>query len=285
VLSASVDYSRLLIVSTPLSDVHRLSFPYHGIPGKGSAFRLVFLMAQLLGAKACAVVDSDLRSITPEWIDLLIHPVLHAGYDFVAPYYHRHEYDGAITNSIVCVPPLMVAVVILAVAYLLAKVVRWAILRVVKGISLGRFPRESGLPSILDWSGPMRGVSMVAGTAFWVILGVGLLAAVDVFDTKPTSQAVESTEFLFPKLLTAGVILVVGFWLARYLSGGILVWTFDENILSARRLAALVIFVGALALAPGLGVGFGVQETVRKFVLQQRERQSGESEKSLWNHL
>lgn len=101
VLSASVDYSRLLMVSTPLSGVHRLSFPYHGIPGKGSAFRLVFRMAQLLGAKACAVVDSDLRSITPEWIDLLIRPVLHAGYDFVAPYYHRHKYDGTITNSIV----------------------------------------------------------------------------------------------------------------------------------------------------------------------------------------
>jgi hypothetical protein len=101
VLSASVDYSRLLMVSTPLSGVHRLSFPYHGIPGKGSAFRLVFHMARRLGAKACAVVDSDLRSITPEWIDLLVRPVMHAGYDFVAPYYHRHKYDGTITNSIV----------------------------------------------------------------------------------------------------------------------------------------------------------------------------------------
>jgi glycosyltransferase involved in cell wall biosynthesis len=101
VLSASVDYSRLLMVSTPLSGVHRLSFPYHGIPGKGSAFRLVFHMARRLGAKACAVVDSDLRSITPEWIDLLVRPVIHAGYDFVAPYYHRHKYDGTITNSIV----------------------------------------------------------------------------------------------------------------------------------------------------------------------------------------
>jgi hypothetical protein len=46
-------------------------------------------------------VDSDLRSITPEWIDLLVRPVLSGGYDFVAPYYHRHKYDGTITNSIV----------------------------------------------------------------------------------------------------------------------------------------------------------------------------------------
>ena len=101
VLSANVDDVHLLILPTPLAAVHRLSVPYHGIPGKGSAFRLVFEMAQSLGAKACAVVDSDLRSITPEWVDLLLRPVLHAGFDFVAPYYHRHKYDGTITNSIV----------------------------------------------------------------------------------------------------------------------------------------------------------------------------------------
>jgi hypothetical protein len=58
-------------------------------------------MAKRLEAKACAVVDSDLRSITPEWIDLLIRPILFAGYDFVTPYYQRHKYDGTITNSIV----------------------------------------------------------------------------------------------------------------------------------------------------------------------------------------
>lgn len=101
VLKAGLDKSKLLLVTTPLFPVHRLSLPYHGISGKGSAFRLIFEIAKSLGVKACAVVDSDLRSITPEWIDLLLRPVLHAGFDFVAPYYHRHKYDGTITNSIV----------------------------------------------------------------------------------------------------------------------------------------------------------------------------------------
>src|SRR5665647_1745489 len=72
VLSARVEDSHLILFSTPLLAAHRLSFPYHGVPGKGSAFRLVFQMAKQLDAKACAVVDSDLRSITPEWFALLI---------------------------------------------------------------------------------------------------------------------------------------------------------------------------------------------------------------------
>src|ERR1700683_1603800 len=99
VLSATVDEGHLMLLSTPLAPVQRLSIPYHGIPGKGSAFGLIFQMAAQLQAKACAVVDSDLRSITPEWIDLLLRPILSADFDFVAPYYHRHKYDGTITNS------------------------------------------------------------------------------------------------------------------------------------------------------------------------------------------
>lgn len=47
------------------------------------------------------MVDSDLRSITPEWIELLIKPVIEGGYDYVAPLYYRHKYDGTITNSII----------------------------------------------------------------------------------------------------------------------------------------------------------------------------------------
>jgi hypothetical protein len=81
--------------------VHRLSVPYRGIPGKGSAFRTIFRAAEVLGVRACAVVDADLRSITPEWIQLLVEPVLEHGVDYVAPYYLRHKFDGTITNSIV----------------------------------------------------------------------------------------------------------------------------------------------------------------------------------------
>lgn len=79
----------------------KITTPYHGIPGKGSAFRTILEFARSLNVKACAVVDADLRSITPEWIDLLLRPVMEMGYDYVAPYYLRHKYDGTITNSIV----------------------------------------------------------------------------------------------------------------------------------------------------------------------------------------
>jgi len=94
------DYHTIL-APHPVRGVHRIVTPYHGVPGKGSALRTVFAVAHAVAARACAVVDSDLRSITPEWLDLLLSPVFHQGFDFVAPLYHRHKYDGTITNSIV----------------------------------------------------------------------------------------------------------------------------------------------------------------------------------------
>jgi hypothetical protein len=100
VASATIDLGAMLVSETQ-SPLKKIVTPYLGIPGKGSAFRTVFEVARRLGAKACAVVDSDLRSITPEWMDLLLRPVLSGEYDYVAPYYLRHKYDGTITNSIV----------------------------------------------------------------------------------------------------------------------------------------------------------------------------------------
>jgi glycosyltransferase involved in cell wall biosynthesis len=90
-----------LLLAHRVNPLHKIVTPYHGIPGKGSAFRLIFEIAEALKVKACAVVDADLRSITPDWMDLLLRPVYKEDYDYVAPYYRRHKYDGTITNGIV----------------------------------------------------------------------------------------------------------------------------------------------------------------------------------------
>ena len=74
---------------------------YRGTGGKGTALRSIFETAERLHVHACAVVDSDLRSITSDWILHLIDPVLSKEYQFVAPVYLRHKYDGTITNNIV----------------------------------------------------------------------------------------------------------------------------------------------------------------------------------------
>ncbi|HYH28114.1 MAG TPA: glycosyl transferase family 2 [Actinomycetota bacterium] len=93
------EQAEFLLVPPDAPEPEKLAFLYRGTSGKGSAFRSIFEIAVALGVKACAVVDSDLRSITPYWLDRLLTPVVEHGYGFVAPVYSRHKFDGTITNS------------------------------------------------------------------------------------------------------------------------------------------------------------------------------------------
>lgn len=99
--AATLDDPRAMLVRHPVSPATKLVTPYNGLPGKGSAFRTIFHIAAKLGARACAVVDADLRSVTPDWFAHLLTPVLENGVDYVAPLYLRHKFDGTITNSVV----------------------------------------------------------------------------------------------------------------------------------------------------------------------------------------
>ena len=97
------DYVERILLVRPKNRLTRVSLTYPevaGTGGKGAALRTIFEMAAALEVQALVVVDSDLRSILPEWIELLAGPILKGGFDFVAPLYQRHKHDGTITNTI-----------------------------------------------------------------------------------------------------------------------------------------------------------------------------------------
>jgi glycosyltransferase involved in cell wall biosynthesis len=81
--------------------VQEMVTTFRGTPGKGKSFRRIFEIAHELEAKAVVVVDSDLRSITPGWIQMLAGPIISKNFDYVTPLYSRHKYDGTITNSLI----------------------------------------------------------------------------------------------------------------------------------------------------------------------------------------
>lgn len=70
-----------------------------GVKGKGNNIKNLFEAAVELQAKAVVIVDADLKSITPQWIQYLGEP-LFADFNYVTPIYVRHKYDGSITNHI-----------------------------------------------------------------------------------------------------------------------------------------------------------------------------------------
>ena len=97
------DYVEKILLVRPTNKLRASALTYpeiDGVGGKGAALRTIFEIAAALDVQALVVVDSDLRSIVPEWIELLAGPILKGGYDFVTPLYARYKYDGTITNTV-----------------------------------------------------------------------------------------------------------------------------------------------------------------------------------------
>ncbi len=97
----STDDTVAIAENTPLPDaMSRLVIGYQGITGKGSAIRSILEAAELVSAKACAVVAADVRSITTDWIERLIGPILGSQAVFVTPRYIRDRHEVTINDMI-----------------------------------------------------------------------------------------------------------------------------------------------------------------------------------------
>ena len=101
VRNSSIQDFRTMLSSTPLRTIHRITTTYGGVDGRSNAWRIILAAADLLRAKACAVVSPDLESIAPEWIEGLVRPVYREKFDLVTPIYHRHKYDGLMVKNII----------------------------------------------------------------------------------------------------------------------------------------------------------------------------------------
>jgi hypothetical protein len=101
VRDASIIERETLLASHSLRTHHRISGPYHGVPGKAAALRTVFAAADLLQARAVVVLDPEIASVTPESVAALARTPLAGDSDFVSPAYARHPLDGPLVTQVV----------------------------------------------------------------------------------------------------------------------------------------------------------------------------------------
>lgn len=210
-------------------------------------------------------------------------------------------------------PPLLAAMALLCITYLIAWSARWVLYRAFKGEAVDRFLRLSGIAFLLDRSGRLRATRIVAEFTFWSILIAGLMLSVSVFDTSLSARIVNAVVFMLPKLFTAGFILLCGAWLSLYCSRGVLVWAVNEDLPSPRYialsvrvfvffvavvvaadqmdfarsvfLAAFIIILGGAVLTAGLAIGIGAGRSMGGFIERKRQQGTEAGERSLWTHL
>jgi hypothetical protein len=101
ITGASIDDVRHAYKLHALRTLHAISAQYGHTPASGPALRTILASAELLRAKACAVISAESTSIDPEWIARLVRPVYQDNYDLVSPIYRRHRFEGLLLKQLV----------------------------------------------------------------------------------------------------------------------------------------------------------------------------------------
>ncbi len=85
---------------TSLRTIHRVAVNFSSLPTAGVALRTTLAISDLLRAKASAVFSSSTSNLTAESIANLLRPVYRDKFDFVAPLYTRHKYQGLLMRNL-----------------------------------------------------------------------------------------------------------------------------------------------------------------------------------------
>lgn len=136
-----------------------------------------------------------------ETLDLITHRIDHA---------FRSTLAALIDRS----PSLLLAAVVLIVGWLLARLIRWFIIRMSVIGQLERLAERVGLASILQRTGAGSVGRLLGAVAFWsLILGTIMLAA-EVLGMQPVIDGIRRVFAYLPTLLASLGVFLFGFWLA-----------------------------------------------------------------------
>jgi hypothetical protein len=200
-------------------------------------------------------------------------------------------------------PGALVFLVLIVGSLIVALVVRYLFVRMLTGLDVDRRADLLGL-SLADWA-PSQSVSkVIASTAYWTILGLGLLLGLTALDAALPSRFAMSVLEYVPHLLAALLILVVGGMVARFLARAVLIGAVNMGVQYARLLSMAVkwlvliltaamaldhvgigrtilllafgIAFGGVVLAVALAVGLGARDVVSRALERQLREPAGE---------
>jgi hypothetical protein len=100
VASAGIDDAQRSSKPYALRTLHSISTQYAGSPDRGLALRTILAAAELLRAKACAIISAESSQITIDWIATLLRPISTEEFDLVLPTYSRHRFDGILLTNL-----------------------------------------------------------------------------------------------------------------------------------------------------------------------------------------
>jgi len=201
------------------------------------------------------------------------------------------------------IPTLIGALVILIAGWIIAKIIKWLVNRILVLIRFDVIVEKAGVSNILS-KGDIKFTArqMISGLAYWLVMIMVLVMVVNALGLTVASQLLEGLFAYIPKVIAAIFVLVLGMFLGNIVSGIIRTTASNANLPKPQMLGnisqvAIVIFavsiasvqlgiaptlvtstlnilLGGIILALALAFGFGGKDIAAKYLEDLRKRHS-----------
>lgn len=163
-------------------------------------------------------------------------------------------------------PRVVLAVVILIVGWLVAKAVRFALVKMLRAINFNVVTERAGVDRFLQQGGGEIDTTSVLGLlAYWLVILAALMIAFNSMGLAYVTDLIGRVVLFVPKVMVAVLILAFGAYFARFVGAAIMTWCKNVGIGEAKTLGrlsryAIMIFVVLIALDQ-LGLGDIIRQT------------------------
>ncbi len=163
-------------------------------------------------------------------------------------------------------PRVLIALVIVIGGWLVAKAVRFAIVKMLRAINFNVVTEKAGIDSFLQQGGSEINATKVLGLlAYWLVILASLMVAFNSMGLTYVTDLIERIVLFVPKVMVAVLILAFGAYFARFI--GLALTTYcknvgigDAEVLGKVAMYAIMIFIVLIALDQ-LGLGDIIKQT------------------------
>ena len=151
-------------------------------------------------------------------------------------------------------PRLLVAMLIVVAGWLLAKLVRFAMLRALKAVNFPILTERAGIDAFLKRGGVRIDTAAVLGLlTYWLIILTTLMAAFSSLGLTQVTDLVGQVVLFIPRVFIAILVLAFGTYFARFLAASVTTYfrnigVEDGDVLGRITLYAVIVFVAVIAL-------------------------------------
>jgi Conserved TM helix len=152
-------------------------------------------------------------------------------------------------------PKLLLALLVVAIGWLIAKAVRFAVERALRAINFNVLTERAGTDNFLRQAGMQGDTTTLFGLlAFWLIILAALIIAFNGMGLTYITDLLGRVVIFVPKLLIAMLVMVFGSYSARFVGNAVQSYCQDAQIPDAEMLGRLVrygimLFVIMIALS------------------------------------